>query len=176
MTHWRNAESLQERALKNGQKCPWYFKILKKQSIIHWIQKEIHMQTYANKDIVKKQTVCWGKKQILSHTWNQSIVQQLISEGNCLRRLRKASPIGLNATTIWRFSLQQFTKNANKAKGLSSSCLLPAWATARTPLRIIYINIHCTYNYLLSISVFNNTVIDSITIKQKSFIYKWKVN
>lgn len=148
-------------------------KFWKNRVILHWVQKEIH---HANIETIKKQTVCWGKKQILLHTWNQSIVQQLISEGNCLRRLRKASPIGLNATTIWRFSLQQFTKNANKAKGLSSSCLLPAWATARIPLRIIYTNKLCTYNYSLSISVFNNTVIDSITITQKYFINKWKVN
>lgn len=125
--------------------------------------------------LLKNRHSLLGKKQILLHTWNQSMVQQLISEGNCLRRLRKASPIGLNATTIWRFSLQQFTKNANKAKGLSSSCLLPAWATARIPLRIIYANILCTYNYSLSISVFNNIVIHSITTKQKSFINKWKV-
>lgn len=61
-----------------------------------------------------------------------------MSEGNCLRRLRKASPIGLNATTTWRFSLQLFTKSVYKAKGLSSSFLLPAWAAAETALRITH--------------------------------------
>lgn len=61
-------------------------------------------------------------------TWNQSMVQQLIRDGNCRRRFRKASPIGLKATTMWRFSLQRVTKNAKRAKGLNSKFLFPPWA------------------------------------------------
>ena len=34
-------------------------------------------------------------------TWNQSMVQQLTSDGNFLNLSRKASPIGLIAKTIW---------------------------------------------------------------------------
>ena len=67
-------------------------------------------------------------------TWNQSMVQQLIREGNCRRRFRKASPIGLKAMMICRFSLQRVTKNANSASGLKSAFLSPAaaWAAGRT--------------------------------------------
>lgn len=32
-------------------------------------------------------------------TWNQSMVQQLTREGNIRRRVRKASPMGLMAST-----------------------------------------------------------------------------
>ena len=51
----------------------------------------------------------YGNKGILSylmttayhlHTWNQSMVQQLMSEGNIRRRLRNASPMGLIASTM----------------------------------------------------------------------------
>jgi len=45
-------------------------------------------------------------------TWNQSIVQQLMSDGYCRRRLRKALPIGLNAMMTCRFSRQRLTKYA----------------------------------------------------------------
>lgn len=46
-------------------------------------------------------------------TWNQSIVQQFTSDGNFLSRLRKASPMGLIARTIWSWSL---TRDINKLK------------------------------------------------------------
>ena len=68
-------------------------------------------------------------------TWNQSMVQQLIRDGNWRRRFRKASPIGLKATTMCRFSLQRATKKANRVKGLNSKFLLPAWAMGRTVWR-----------------------------------------
>ena len=67
-----------------------------------------------------------------ARTWNQSMVQQLMREGNCLRRLRNASPMGENAMMTWRFSRQRFTKKANRASGLKSAFLSPAWATGRT--------------------------------------------
>ena len=35
----------------------------------------------------------------LLRTWNQSMVQQLTREGNLRRRVRKASPMGLMAST-----------------------------------------------------------------------------
>ena len=38
-----------------------------------------------------------NSKASVGQDWNQSIVQQLISEGNILRRVLKASPIGLMA-------------------------------------------------------------------------------
>lgn len=68
-------------------------------------------------------------------TWNQSMVQQLISDGNWRRRFLKASPMGLKATIICKFSLQRATKNANRVSGLSSKFLLPAWAMGRTAWR-----------------------------------------
>jgi len=45
-------------------------------------------------------------------TWNQSIVQQLMSDGYCRSRLRNALPIGLNAMIMCRFSRQRLTKYA----------------------------------------------------------------
>ncbi len=65
------------------------------------------------------------------HAWNQSMVQQLIRDGNWRSRFRNASPIGLKATTMCRFSLQRATKKANRVKGLNSKFLLPAWASGR---------------------------------------------
>ena len=43
-------------------------------------------------------------------TWNQSMVQQFTSEGNFLSLLRKASPMGLMANTIWSWSRTRSTK------------------------------------------------------------------
>ena len=63
-------------------------------------------------------------------TWNQSIVQQLISEGNCLSLLRNASPIGLMHNITCSFSLQQFTKKLKRANGENSIFLSSAWAWA----------------------------------------------
>ncbi len=60
--------------------------------------------------------VDWGQL----YTWNQSIVQQLMSEGNILRRLRKASPIGLIASTMWRFCLTRSMKKLYIARGVAS--------------------------------------------------------
>ena len=44
------------------------------------------------------------------NTWNQSIVQQLIRDGNFLNRFRKASPIGLIARTICNISFVRSMK------------------------------------------------------------------
>ena len=41
---------------------------------------------------------------------NQSMVVQLMSEGNCRQRARKASPTGLIASTKWRLSRTRLTK------------------------------------------------------------------
>lgn len=60
------------------------------------------------------------------------MVQQLMRDGNCLSLLRNASPIGLKAIIICKFSLTRFTKKANKARGLKSAILSPAWAMGRT--------------------------------------------
>lgn len=55
-------------------------------------------------------------------TWNQSIVQQLIREGNMRRRFRKASPIGLKARTTWRL-LRTLSRNLlYMFSGVSSAC------------------------------------------------------
>mmetsp|Transcript_23989 Transcript_23989/g.77973 ORF Transcript_23989/g.77973 Transcript_23989/m.77973 type:complete len:412 (-) Transcript_23989:1910-3145(-) len=40
----------------------------------------------------------------IGHSENQSIVQQLTSDGNMRSRCRKASPIGENARTMWRLA------------------------------------------------------------------------
>ena len=46
----------------------------------------------------------------LGHSSNQSIVQQLISEGNMRQRTRKASPMGDMQSTMCRFSRTSCTK------------------------------------------------------------------
>lgn len=65
-------------------------------------------------------------------TWNQSIVQQLINEGNCLNLLRKASPIGLMHNIMCKLSLHRLTKYVNKARGEKSAFLSCACANGLT--------------------------------------------
>ena len=65
-------------------------------------------------------------------TWNQSMVQQLMREGNCRSRLRKASPIGLKAIMMCRLARQRLTKKANSCSAVISLFLLPACAKGRT--------------------------------------------
>ena len=65
-------------------------------------------------------------------TWNQSMVQQLTSEGNCLNLFLKASPMGLKAITMWKRSRHRCTKNANSCRGLMSAFFLPPVARLRT--------------------------------------------
>ena len=49
--------------------------------------------------IYRKQYFVWDKTKTIVATLNQSIVQQLISEGNILSLFLKASPMGLSANT-----------------------------------------------------------------------------
>ena len=42
----------------------------------------------------------WSRVGVVGRTWNQSIVQQLMREGNLRNRVRKASPIGDIASTM----------------------------------------------------------------------------
>ena len=65
------------------------------------------------------------------HAWNQSIVQQLMREGNLRRRLRNASPMGLKARMTWRFSLQRLTKKLKSESGVCSASLFSACASGR---------------------------------------------
>lgn len=58
------------------------------------------------------------------HTWNQSMVQQLTRDGNLRSLLRKASPIGLMANTIWSWSRTLWIKKLNKDTGVPSVCLV----------------------------------------------------
>jgi len=44
------------------------------------------------------------------HSWNQSIVQQLMSDGNWRRRVRSPSPTGLMQSTMCRLHLTRSTK------------------------------------------------------------------
>lgn len=67
-------------------------------------------------------------------TWNQSIVQQLIREGNCLRRFLNASPMGLIAKTMCRFSRHRLMKKLNKLSGVNSASLYSACASGLTAL------------------------------------------
>ena len=60
-------------------------------------------------DSISQQNV-FIRRYAWSITWNQSIVQQLTSEGNFLSLLRKASPMGLMASTICSWSLTRSTK------------------------------------------------------------------
>ena len=62
------------------------------------------------------------------HAWNQSMVQQLIRDGNFLTRLRKASPIGLKARITWSFSRQRETKKLKRESGVCSVSLFSACA------------------------------------------------
>jgi len=55
-------------------------------------------------------------------TWNQSIVQQLISDGNLRSRLRNTSPIGLIVRTMWSWSRQCWTNILNNATAEPSVC------------------------------------------------------
>ena len=54
------------------------------------------------------------------YTWNQSMVQQLMSDGNIRSRLRNASPIGLIANTMWRLALTRSMKKLYMASGVAS--------------------------------------------------------
>ena len=71
-------------------------------------------------------------------TSNQSMEQQLMSDGYWRMWLRNASPIGLKAMMMCRFLRQRATKNANSSSGVSSelsvaySCaaVLIAWRNA----------------------------------------------
>ena len=65
------------------------------------------------------------------HAWNQSMVQQLMREGNLRRRLRKASPMGLKARITWRFSLHRLTKKLKRESGVCSASLFSACANGR---------------------------------------------
>ena len=56
-------------------------------------------------------------------TWNQSMVQQLMREGNILSRLRKASPMGLIASTMCRLVFTRSMKKLYIARGVPSTFL-----------------------------------------------------
>ena len=60
-----------------------------------------------------------------SFTWNQSIVQQLMREGNILIRLLKASPMGLIANTTCRLARTRSMKKLYMASGVDS--ILRPW-------------------------------------------------
>ena len=63
---------------------------------------------------------CVNAHRLLSLTWNQSMVQQLMREGNILSRLRKASPMGLIARTTWRFWRTRSMNRLYMANGVAS--------------------------------------------------------
>jgi len=60
----------------------------------------------------------------IKFTSNQSIVQQLTSEGNLRSRFRKLFPIGLIVTTTWSCCLALSTKRLKSATALPSVCKL----------------------------------------------------
>ena len=59
-----------------------------------------------------------------THTWNQSMVQQLMREGNFLSLVLKASPMGLMASTMCSWSRHLWMNMLNSATGEPSVCLL----------------------------------------------------
>lgn len=61
-----------------------------------------------------------GFQKMKLQTWNQSIVQQLIKEGNMRKRLRKASPIGLMASTTCKFDFTRSIKQLYIDNGVAS--------------------------------------------------------
>ena len=66
------------------------------------------------------QFAVWCRQQL---TWNQSMVQQLTREGNCLNRLRKVSPMGLIASTTWSWSRTRSMNRLKRDNGVPSVCL-----------------------------------------------------
>ena len=77
-------------------------------------------------------------------TSNQSIEQQLMSDGYWRMWLRNASPIGLKAMMMWRFLRQRLTKNANSSRGVSSA---PSGAYSWAAARIVYTPINTNRNH-----------------------------
>lgn len=53
-------------------------------------------------------------------TWNQSMVQQLIRDGNIRSLFLNASPIGLIARTTWRLARTRSMKKLYMANGVAS--------------------------------------------------------
>ena len=53
-------------------------------------------------------------------TWNQSMVQQLMREGNILSLFLKESPMGLIARTTWRCSFTLSMKKLYMERGVAS--------------------------------------------------------
>ncbi len=54
------------------------------------------------------------------HAWNQSMVQQLMREGNIRRRFLKASPMGLMARTTCKFACTRSMKKLYMERGVAS--------------------------------------------------------
>ena len=64
------------------------------------------------------------------------MVQQLMREGNMRRRLRKASPMGLMASTTCRFSFTRSRKKLNMDSGVAS--ILRPWGRRERERGIVY--------------------------------------
>ena len=79
------------------------------------IDKDIHPETQGDRQ---------RDRQREADTWNQSMVQQLISDGNMRSLLRKASPMGLIASTMCRFCLTRSTKKLYIDRGVTSNLRL----------------------------------------------------
>ncbi len=62
-----------------------------------------------------------------SLTWNQSIVQQLMSDGNILSLFLKASPIGLMHNTTCKLRRTRSMKKLYMANGLESTFRFLSW-------------------------------------------------
>ena len=88
-------------------------------------------------------------------TWNQSMVQQLMSDGNMRSRLRKASPIGLMASTMCRFCLTRSINMLYIASGVTSilrPCSQHRGISAMWPSDTVYM-IFTNISYLIDWSV-----------------------
>lgn len=73
--------------------------------------------------LIKGKTYLGSQSKRSDHTWNQSMVQQLISEGNIRRRERKESPMGLMASTMCKFARTFSIKQLYIANGVFSTRL-----------------------------------------------------
>mmetsp|Transcript_25199 Transcript_25199/g.84728 ORF Transcript_25199/g.84728 Transcript_25199/m.84728 type:complete len:321 (-) Transcript_25199:604-1566(-) len=65
------------------------------------------------------------------HAVNQSMAQQLTSDGNLRRRSLNASPMGENARMMWSCCLTRWTKNAKSWRGVMSAAARPNFSRAK---------------------------------------------
>lgn len=92
-----------------------------------WERKQIHLGEHTSTTTVNRRAPFLWEWHSRFLTWNQSIVQQLISDGNILSLFLKASPIGLIHNTTCRLRRTRSTKKLYIANGLESTFRFLSW-------------------------------------------------